>query len=327
MRVYRHIAVFLSAVLFPVCLTGQDEEVMLVSFWNLENFFDYEDGGGGGSDREFSSGGERHWTKSRYWKKCHGVAKTVLWMADSYGKVPDVMGVAEVENRGVMQSVLNGTLLKKYGYRQVHEDSPDARGIDVALIYREDVFGMAGYRAFHVSEDMDGKPMKTRDILYVCLEDADRERYHFLVNHHPSKYGGASVSVPKRLAAMDVMVSVCDSLVRAGEKNIICMGDFNDTPDGDAFRMAGKCLVNMAVTLHRQGRGTIRYGGKWELIDMFLVSADVAGMAAMDICFPHFAAVPDGGHSGWKPLRTYTGPRYTGGISDHLPVMLRVNKY
>ena len=325
MRVYRHIAVFLSAVLFPVCLTGQDEEVLLVSFWNLENFFDYEDGGG--SDREFSSGGERHWTKSRYWKKCHGVAKTVLWMADSYGKVPDVMGVAEVENRGVMQSVLNGTLLKKYGYRQVHEDSPDARGIDVALIYREDVFGMAEYRAFHVSEDMDGKPMKTRDILYVCLEDADRERYHFLVNHHPSKYGGASVSVPKRLAAMDVMVSVCDSLVRAGEKNIICMGDFNDTPDGDAFRMAGKCLVNMAVTLHRQGRGTIRYGGKWELIDMFLVSADVAGRAAMDICFPHFAAVPDGGHSGWKPLRTYTGPRYTGGISDHLPVMLRVNKY
>ena len=181
MRVYRHIAVFLSAVLFPVCLTGQDEEVMLVSFWNLENFFDYEDGGGGGSDREFSSGGERHWTKSRYWKKCHGVAKTVLWMADSYGKVPDVMGVAEVENRGVLQAVLNGTLLKKYDYVQIHEDSPDTRGIDVALIYRKSVWkclemlctsslsGALLTAIFHVPDDLKSVLYPAFPLLYFPM--------------------------------------------------------------------------------------------------------------------------------------------------------------
>lgn len=327
MRVYRHIAVFLSAVLFPVCMTGQDEEVMLVSFWNLENFFDYEDGGGGGSDREFSSGGERHWTKSRYWKKCHGVAKTVLWMADSYGKVPDVMGVAEVENRGVLQAVLNGTLLKKYDYVQIHEDSPDTRGIDVALIYRKSVWKCLEARTVRISSDMDGKPLRTRDILYVCLEDRAGETYHFLVNHHPSKYGGAKESETKRAAVMNAMVSVCDSLMKAGEGNIISMGDFNDTPDGEAFSLTGKSLVNMSLPLSRKGRGTIRYAGKWELIDMFLTSGDIADVSVMDICLPDFLGTTDRAHSGLKPLRTYTGPRYTGGISDHLPVVLSVSRH
>ena len=182
---------------------------------------------------------------------------------------------------------------------------------------------------------------------------ADGHTYHFLVNHHPSKYGGAEASEGRRIIAMRTLRSVCDSLV-TGDRDvmIIAMGDFNDTPSRGPFDIlcgeegrqendgrngpdAERCgvgpgrnvMINLGCALEAAGEGTIRYGGKWELIDMFLVSADVAGRAAMDICFPHFAAVPDGGHSGWKPLRTYTGPRYTGGISDHLPVMLRVNKY
>ena len=327
MKIYRHIVVLLCGILFSVHSAGQNDEIMIAGFWNLENFFDYIDSGESVSDHEFSAGGERHWTKSRYWKKCHGVAKTVLWMADRYGHVPDVMGVAEVENRGVMQSVLNGTLLKKYDYAQVHVDSPDARGIDVALIYRKTVFRMLKSQAFHVTLDMDGKPFKTRDILYVCLENMSGERFHFLVNHHPSKYGGEAVSASKRKAAMHAMVSVCDSIAAAGEKNLVCMGDFNDTPDGDAFLLAGKSLVNMAADLHRIGEGTIRFGGKWELIDMFLVSKEMAGKSAMHICFPYFLSVKDGQHSGLKPLRTYTGPRYTGGVSDHLPIVLVSRKH
>ncbi len=303
----------------------------LVVFWNLENFFDYTDGGENGSDREFSAAGDRRWTKSRYWKKCHGIAKTLLWIADRYGRMPDVAGVAEVENRTVMQSVIKGTLLRKYDYVQVHHDSPDPRGIDVALIYRQSVFVKISDKAYHVTRDAEGNPMTTRDILYVCLErktgeperkSDDGGRYHFLVNHHPSKFGGERLSEKKRTAAMRKMMEICDSLLSAGEKNIVCMGDFNDTPDGAAFPIIGNRLVNLAEPLAERGKGTIRYAGKWDLIDMFIVSPDVAGSAAMEICFPEFLAVEDGTYSGYKPLRTYTGPRYAGGISDHLPIVM-----
>ena len=310
---------------------------MTVVFWNLENFFDYTDGGTGPSDTEFSASGDRRWTEGRYWKKCHGVAKTLMWIADRYGGLPDVMGVAEVENRRIMQSVTKGTLLRKYDYAQVHRDSPDPRGIDVALIYRKDVFDKVSEKVFPVTEDTGGNPMKTRDILYVCLrlkegghqEDGHQEGggkgvYHFLVNHHPSKYGGAEASGPKREAAMRTMLSVCDSLAAEGSGCIICMGDFNDTPDGEAFYAVEGRLANLAEPFAEKGRGTIRFAGKWEMIDMFLTDGATGENAVMDICFPDFLSVKDGPHSGLKPLRTYTGPRYAGGISDHLPIVLKI---
>lgn len=322
-----HTMVLLCTMLCTAGTSWCREDAVIVAFWNLENFFDFTDTGYSSSDTDFSPEGERHWTKSRFWKKCHGVAKTVLWMSDRYGRMPDVMGVAEVENRGVLQAVLNGTLLKKHDYVQVHEDSPDTRGIDVALIYRKSVWKCLEARTVPISSDMDGRPLRTRDILYVCLKDREGETYHFLVNHHPSKYGGAKESETKRAAVMNAMVSVCDSLVKAGEGNIISMGDFNDTPDGEAFSLTGKSLVNMSLPLSGKGRGTIRYAGKWELIDMFLTSGDIADVSVMDICFPDFLGTTDRAHSGLKPLRTYTGPRYTGGISDHLPIVLSVSRH
>lgn len=313
----------LSVSFFPDSRAYAAGDSLLVAFWNLENFFDTEDSGGGVSDSEFSPSGDRRWTPGRYWKKCNGVAKTLMWMSGKYGRMPDAVGVAEVENRRVMQSVIKGTMLRKYGYVQVHRDSPDERGIDVALVYREDVFRKLDWRCLAVDRDAEGRGMKTRDILYVCLERPENgERYHFLVNHHPSRYGGEKLSGPGRMAAMKVMVSVCDSLLEKGERNIVCMGDFNDTPSGTAFGLAEGVLVNLAAPLAEKGEGTVRYGGKWELIDMFLVDRGLASEAEMKICFPRFLSVRDNVHPGLKPLRTYTGPAYTGGISDHLPVVL-----
>ena len=109
-------------------------------FWNVENFFDYVDGGMSESDKEFSSSGSRRWTKKKFHTKCDAVAKSLFWTAEEYGRMPDVVGLAEVENRGVLTRLLNNTLLRKQGYRVVHYDSPDRRGIDVALLYRESVF-------------------------------------------------------------------------------------------------------------------------------------------------------------------------------------------
>lgn len=310
-----------------VCEAGLGADArdgMLFLFWNLENLFDWENEGLGTSEAEFSPEGERRWTKSRFWRKIHGIAKTIMWACDEYGRMPDVAGFAEVENSRVVNMLAKATLLRKFGYVTVHFDSPDPRGIDVALVYRGEVFEKVSAKTCPVKESLDGSPMATRDILLVSLKRSGGEMWHFIVNHHPSKYGGVRASAPKRKAAMAVLGHVCDSLDEAGERNVVAMGDFNDTPEGDAFSLMGDTMCNAALPLHEKGEGTIRYAGKWELIDMFLVHRSISDNARMSICRPGFLLTEDSGHSGYKPLRTYTGPRYSGGLSDHVPVVLEV---
>lgn len=306
----------LSAVGFA--LRAQENEKKLAMFWNLENFFDWTDQGTGESDAEFSSYGKRHWTRKRFYTKCDAVSKTIFHIGDLYGKLPDVIGFAEIENRGVLEKLCSSTLLRKCGYRIVHFDSSDRRGIDVALLYRTTCYN-------HLSTSLrapetDGKKLQTRDMLHVSLKDLQTDEiYDYIVCHHPSKFGGEESSIPKRLAAMTALKEMCDSL---GNRNIIVMGDFNDVPSAAQFDMLDDILVNKSDSLHAAGRGTIRYEGKWDLIDMFLVSSNIEGHSVMDIPEVPFLMTRESRHAGEKPLRTYSGPRYLGGVSDHLPVVL-----
>ena len=310
----------LSAVGFA--LRAQENEKKLAMFWNLENFFDWTDQGTGESDAEFSSYGKRHWTRKRFYTKCDAVSKTIFHIGDLYGKLPDVMGFAEIENRGVLEKLCSSTLLRKCGYRIVHFDSSDRRGIDVAFLYRTTCYN-------HLSTSLrtpetDGKKLQTRDMLHISLKDLQTDEiYDYIVCHHPSKFGGEESSIPKRLAAMTALKEMCDSL---GNRNIIVMGDFNDVPSAAQFDMLDNILVNMSDTLHTAGRGTIRYEGKWDLIDMFLVSSNIEGHSVMDIPEVPFLMTRESRHAGEKPLRTYSGPRYLGGVSDHLPVVLYFRK-
>lgn len=310
----------LSAVGFA--LRAQENEKKLAMFWNLENFFDWTDQGTGESDAEFSSYGKRHWTRKRFYTKCDAVSKTIFHIGDLYGKLPDVMGFAEIENRGVLEKLCSSTLLRKCGYRIVHFDSSDRRGIDVAFLYRTTCYN-------HLSTSLrtpetDGKKLQTRDMLHVSLKDLQTDEiYDYIVCHHPSKFGGEESSIPKRLAAMTALKEMCDSL---GNRNIIVMGDFNDVPSAAQFDMLDNILVNKSDTLHAAGRGTIRYEGKWDLIDMFLVSSNIEGHSVMDIPEVPFLMTRESRHAGEKPLRTYSGPRYLGGVSDHLPVVLYFRK-
>ena len=306
----------LSAVGFA--LRAQENEKKLAMFWNLENFFDWTDQGTGESDAEFSSYGKRHWTRKRFYTKCDAVSKTIFHIGDLYGKLPDVIGFAEIENRGVLEKLCSSTLLRKCGYRIVHFDSSDRRGIDVALLYRTTCYNhlSASLRA----PETDGKKLQTRDMLHVSLKDLQTDEiYDYIVCHHPSKFGGEESSIPKRLAAMTALKEMCDSL---GNRNIIVMGDFNDVPSAAQFDMLDDILVNKSDSLHAAGRGTIRYEGKWDLIDMFLVSSNIEGHSVMDIPEVPFLMTRESRHAGEKPLRTYSGPRYLGGVSDHLPVVL-----
>lgn len=306
--------------------SGQEGGGTLVMFWNLENFFDWTDQGTGESDAEFSSMGERHWTKKKFYAKCDAVAKTIMWMADRYGRIPDVVGLAEVENGRVLEMLLESTLLRKCGYETVHFDSGDRRGIDVALIYRSEIFEMTGTSV--VTPEFEGEKMNTRDILVVELRRKDDGKtMNFIVNHHPSKFGGSKASEERRTAVMRNLAQVCDSLLKtAGNSGIVAMGDFNDNPDGEQFGLLEGLLVNKALDLHEKGEGTIRYEGKWDLIDMFLVSEDLSETSRMEIVRVPFLMMREKKHPGEKPFRTYSGPRYIGGVSDHCPIILWISE-
>ena len=287
-----------------------------IMFWNLENFFDFRNDTTSTSDAEFSSLGERRWTKKRFNAKCNAVAKAILWAGGTMDGLPDVVGFAEVENGFVLRRLLQGTALRKTDYAIIHYDSPDPRGIDVALLYRRSRLTLLDARPCHIYE-ADSSVMATRDILMAHFIGPGGD-LAVLVNHHPSKYGGAS-SEPRREMAVRRLSVLADSLSRAGVCRIVAMGDFNDTPDAPAYTILP--MVNLALPFHARGEGTIKYDGKWELIDLYFVS-DSLRESRMGILRVPFLLKADG--TGQKPLRTYSGPRYLGGVSDHCPVWLDV---
>lgn len=321
--------VFAAVLLFSTLICNAQEpekDGTLVMFWNLENFFDWTDQGTGESDREFSSMGERHWTRKKFYAKCDAISKTMMWMADRYGRMPDVAGFAEVENRRVLKMLLESTLLRKYGYEIVHFESGDRRGIDVALIYRTEVFDKVGELVR--TPEFEGEKMDTRDILTVRLRrKSDGENVNFIVNHHPSKFGGSKASEGRRTAVMKSLSELCDLLLKSPENaEIVAMGDFNDNPDGEQFALLEGILVNKSGILHEEGEGTIRYEGRWDLIDMFFTSPDLAGRSEMHIERVPFLMMRERKHPGEKPFRTYSGPRYIGGVSDHCPIILWISE-
>lgn len=303
----------LLLVTLLTCASGNDS--LKVMFWNLENYFDWRNDTTSVSDAEFSSRGERHWTRKRFRAKSNAIAKSILWAG-----APDVIGLAEVENAFVLKRLLAETALRKLDYRIVHYDSPDPRGIDVALLYRSSRLALADAKPCHLYA-ADSTVMPTRDILLAHFRTPEGADVTFLVNHHPSKYGGTAVSEKRRAIAVRRLREVADSLGVIGQKTLLAMGDMNDTPGNPIYRELAPTLVNLAEPLFQRGEGTIKYDGAWELIDQFFVSPS-ARTSPMSILHVPFLTVPDKGFSGTKPLRTYSGPRYLGGVSDHCPIIL-----
>ena len=264
--------------------SAQDRDSLLVVFWNLENFFDYR------SDNK-----PQYWTKGRFQAKCDGVAKTLLRIADRYGRLPDAVGFAEVENARVLRRLLDATALRKLDYRIVHYDSPDPRGIDCALLCRRSTLPLRASAAAHVA-DSAGVPLLTRDILVAQFDSLA-----VLVNHHPSQLGGKA---GRRERARARMQALTDSLRAAGQRRVLAVGDFNqDLWAGGAG-------------------GTLKYNGRWEKIDGHF--AEGFSSVREEIFADPTLLQPDAAFGGTKPRRTFVGPRYTGGISDHLPIVIVV---
>ncbi len=313
---------------------------LFVMFWNLENLFYYIDNQSDSLKiRDFSPRGVKHWTKKRFYTKINAISKSIFYVAEKYKRQPDIIGFCEIENKKVLNKLLYETLLKKTDYKIIHYDSYDHRGIDVALFYRSSKLKYISSKTCHViAKQKDFTFLKkdsllhTRDILLSEFEDNTQRKIQISVNHHPSKFGG-SQSQWKREAAVLRLREIYDSLyIKNLSQNsvFIAMGDFNDTPQQQIYKhLTNKdpALHNYALNLHKKGEGSIRFNGKWDLIDLFFVGSlsnkDFNEKSArMQILKIPYLMMWDNVYTGFKPYRTYLGPRYIGGVSDHCPVVL-----
>lgn len=306
-----------------------------VAFYNLENLFDtYDDTLK--NDESFLPDGDHHWNNYKYYEKSNNLGKTIL--AVGGWEAVEIIGLCEVENRKVLVDLTQKTVLKPTGYEIVHKESPDKRGIDVALLYRADKVSLDTVQWINVFLGKDQRP--TRDILYATLRTQNDAQLHVFVNHWPSRYGGQMKSDPKRKAAARTIRVYVDSILNADSRaNILLMGDFNDEPDNESIYNVLRAtddstftdttnLYNVMSHIHGN-HGSHKYQGKWGVLDQFMVNkalfqghSDLKVMEGPLIFRPEFLMTKETKFPGMKPYRTYTGFKYTGGYSDHLPIFI-----
>ncbi|WP_252940466.1 endonuclease/exonuclease/phosphatase family protein [Roseivirga pacifica] len=307
-----------------------------IAFYNVENLFDYFDDSLT-IDEEFLPNQGRYWTKARYQDKQQKLAKTIIAMG-GWEPVP-LIGLCEIENRYVLESLTKFTVLKSAGYEIIHKDSPDRRGIDVAALYRPEKFKLINYHYYPLNFPFD-PDSRTREILHVIGELPNKDTLHLFVNHWPSKFGGEFETQPKRMFAAEFVRNKVDSIRKIQPKAaVIITGDFNDEPEeasmieGLAFDTKiespkAENLYNLMYDI-RYEAGTHSFENQWSIIDQFIVSGNLlTGSSSTSILnntaqiFNMDYLIMTGATGATRPFRTYQGPKYIGGYSDHLPILL-----
>ena len=320
-------------VFFFLMVSGVSGQEFSVMFYNVENLFDTSNDTTR-NDEEFLPEGSRRWTASRYNRKLNSIARAVAVAGE--WDLPALIGMCEVENAEVLKDLVYGTLLSAGNYGIVHRDSPDSRGIDLALLYRRDRFEVSEVRSW-LPESHDSIPVSTRNLLYVSLT-ATGDTLHLVLCHLPSRRGGVLAAAGLRSGMIRLAAEKGDSIMNAGggRAAVIVMGDFNATPEEEvmAILTGGGDMVNLAAEHSRQGKGSYKYQGKWEMIDQVLVSKVMTDSSSVwqvvagsfRVVDAPFLLTDDETYPGQKPFPTYGGYRYSGGYSDHLPVLVRISR-
>ena len=341
--------IFLQLLLLVYCqlsaqsiLKGKEENKrgdFRVMFYNVENSFDcYNDTLK--QDDEFLPEGVRHWTWDKFRKKTNKIAKVI--MAAGGWEFPDLIGLCEIENQFVLEGIFKYGILGKLNYQVIHRESPDRRGIDVALIYQPEVFQPLDTNFLTLIYNNE-TTSSTREILYVKARLNTKDTIHVFVNHWPSRWGGQLESEHKRIKAAQLLRQKIDSIHNTSHKaNILIMGDFNDYPDNVSIQnhlmahcfdheIENDALYNMAGRFTKNGGlGSHKYQGKWGMLDQFIVSGTLLNKSAvlyceqegMSIFAPDYLLERDETYFGEKPFRTFVGYKYHGGYSDHLPILI-----
>ena len=290
---------------------------------NCENLFDCRHDSLK-QDEEYLPEATRHWTRKRYWRKLNNIAQELLSCSDE--GIPDLIALCEVENDSVMRDLTRRSLLRNAGYEYLMTQSPDLRGIDVALLYSPFSFLPISHYPLRVQPVKDMRP--TRDILYVSGQVISGDTLHVFVVHAPSRYGGERYSRPFRLAVADRLCQSLDSIRAVSPDALILVaGDFNDTAEGPALRqLCQHRLLSLSKDAEGQNgvRGTYRYQGDWDTIDHILASPYIYNKVEQAfIHAPFFLLEEEPQYGGFRPRRTYNGMRYQPGYSDHLPLVAR----
>ncbi|MBQ9677969.1 MAG: endonuclease/exonuclease/phosphatase family protein [Prevotella sp.] len=271
-------------------------------------------------DTEWLPASVRHWTPSRYWRKVNNIGQEILSCQEE--GVPDLVALVEVENDSVLIDLTRRSLLRHAGYQYLMTESPDERGIDVALLYQPFMFRPICYETLGITPLEGMRP--TRDILYVQGEYITGDTLHVFVVHAPSRYGGEKATRPNRQLVADRLVQSIRQLPSSAK--VIVAGDFNDDAEAPALRyLSAHGLQN--VTCHARGshgaKATYRYQGEWGSIDhVFVCPLLLDRVQQVYINDSPFLLEEDKKYGGFKPLRTYNGMRYQQGFSDHLPLVV-----
>jgi hypothetical protein len=308
-----------------------------VMFYNVENLFDTVDDPDK-RDGDFTPEGARHWTPRRLRQKLVNIYKVIFAVGE--WTPPAIVGLCEVENLHVLQRLVYETPLSRFDYGIIHYESPDRRGIDVAMIYRKSHFTVLHSEAVAVTNPEDST-WKTRDILYVKGLIGDLEMVHLFVNHWPSRFGGYMATRPLRNRAAEVLKNKTDSLFAINPHiSIVIMGDFNDNPEDESvYQVLGATkpaanpepgtLYNLMLQEQPDWKhGTLKFREHWDTFDHIIVSGGLLDSAATLSIPPQGALIfhavfllqPDERYMGIQLFRTYVGYSYQGGFSDHLPV-------
>lgn len=328
-------------VLYPAIMFCQKKySIYPVAFYNVENLFDTKDDEGV-YDEEFTPTGNKAWTEDKYNKKLNSLASVLSKLAREYSPSgPAVIGVSEIENRGVLEDLLKTKEMASMGYEIVHYDSPDRRGVDVGLLYNPAVFKVTSSKAYQYNLP-DNPRFKTRDQLLVSGTLAG-ESFHVITNHWPSRWGSKSSEL--REFAASISKHIADSIYKADPKaKVVIMGDLNDDPVDKSVRVVLDAkrnqkdvkpggLFNTTWGFYDKGIGTLVYQNKWNLFDQIIVSESLLGNDRSSLKFwkaeifnREFLIQKEGKNKGY-PLRTFSGDTFLNGYSDHFPVLIYLIK-
>ena len=337
---------FLTALIFlflPLIISAQNNsDTLYLAFWNLQNLFDTIDDPIKNDD-EFLPDGELEWTEDRLDKKMYNLARVIRSMNNEKG--PDLLGVCEVENQSVLDSIIS-KYLKDLNYKIAYIESPDNRGIDNGLIFRADKIRLLNIQADTVQLS-DGWP--TRLIFGANLLINNDEKITVFVNHWPSRSGGQLESEPNRIEAAKTLRNAVDRIFKVEEDaKIFITGDFNDDPINksvlETLRANPiKCdslnadfeiesegeLFNVSYESFENGVGSYKYRDTWNMLDQIIVSGSLITSEvfnyicnSFEVYKPDFIVTKSGDYVG-TPFPTYGGRRYLGGYSDHFPVIAK----
>ena len=351
----RFFILFISAIIMlflffscKVSKTNLPEETEIertdlrIMFYNTENYFDiYDDTLK--DDDEFLPDNQRNWNSYRFNDKKNKIAKVIT--AVGGWQLPDVVGFCEIENHYVLEQLVSYSALPQNIYGIIHTESPDARGIDVGLIYKKESLTPLFFQSYRLYIPT-VENFASRDILHAEFLTKQNDTLHIFVNHWPSRRGGQAASEPRRMAAANLLRQKTDSLFALNNNcNIIILGDFNDAavdksiteglqavkPDNEPFNEKLYNLTHFFGNDYVQG--SYKYQGHWESIDQVIVSGGmlrggnglITGKLSANVFYRDFLLETDDQFTGVKPFRTFAGFNYQNGFSDHLPVFIDVS--